>query len=223
MKNDVQNGDIYGRLMILSNLPIRKLKGKRYRTYYECQCNCGNIRYVLRENIVTKRTKSCGCFGAEKLTKYNTTHNDVYSPTYASWAAMVARCKYEGIYPNYANIEVCSRWKEANSVGYLNFKSDMGERPDGMSIDRKDPSGGYNPDNCRWADLNTQAYNKLRGKRNTSGRVGVCFSKIENKFKSYISYKGLFIHLGTYKEFSDAVKAREDGEIKYYGYIKHLK
>ena len=74
-------------------------------------------------------------------------------------------------YPNYGGrgIQVCERWTK-----FKNFLADMGERPDGMTVDRRDPEGGYHcghcaecvrlghTANCRWADRDTQARNKRR-------------------------------------------------------------
>ena len=56
---------------------------------------------------------------------------------------------------NYANLTVCDRW-----LTFANFLEDMGERPEGMSIERKDNSVGYTPSNCVWADRTTQSCNR---------------------------------------------------------------
>ncbi len=79
------------------------------------------------------------------------------TPTYCSWNSMIRRCSPESRekYPSYANIEVCERWKE-----FSNFLEDMGERPEGTSLDRIDVFGNYEPDNCRWATLSQQQRNK---------------------------------------------------------------
>ena len=60
-------------------------------------------------------------------------------------------------YPNYGakGVAVCGRWKL-----FANFLQDMGERPAGMTLDRVDPLGNYEPGNCRWADWKTQRANR---------------------------------------------------------------
>lgn len=88
------------------------------------------------------------------------THGLSSTPTYRSWSAMKARCdgsSGEKNRKNYADrgITVCDRWR-----CFENFLADMGERPAGMTLDRIDPLGNYEPRNCRWADLSTQNKNK---------------------------------------------------------------
>jgi hypothetical protein len=80
-------------------------------------------------------------------------------PLYEVWASMRRRCrdpkhvsfKYYGA----VGIQVCERWNS-----FQNFISDMGERPAGMTLDRRDSSGDYTPANCRWATIAQQNSNK---------------------------------------------------------------
>lgn len=79
--------------------------------------------------------------------------------TYYIWAAMIQRCTNpkNRDYKNYGarGITVCDRWRD-----FTNFLADMGEKPDGLSIDRIDNDGNYEPGNCRWATPAQQASNK---------------------------------------------------------------
>lgn len=76
------------------------------------------------------------------------------SPTYRSWSAMKRRCRPDGHY-GIKGIRVCERWTD-----FRNFLADMGERPDGTTIDRIDNARGYEPGNCRWATLEVQLANR---------------------------------------------------------------
>lgn len=83
-----------------------------------------------------------------------------WTPTYTSWNCMKQRCRdaNHSSYQYYGalGVTVCDRWLES----FDNFVADMGERPEGMTLDRIDPEGNYEPSNCRWADHETQANNK---------------------------------------------------------------
>ena len=81
------------------------------------------------------------------------------NPTYRSWESMKYRCDNPSyhFYAAYGGrgIKYCERWKE-----FKNFLEDMGERPDGMTLDRIDVNKNYEPKNCRWADAKTQRANR---------------------------------------------------------------
>ena len=82
---------------------------------------------------------------------------------YKAWESMIRRCtmpsQYSYKYYGGCGIVVCERWRN-----FVNFLADMGERPDGMTLDRIDPKGNYEPRNCRWADMKTQMRNKTNNR-----------------------------------------------------------
>ena len=93
------------------------------------------------------------------LVARNTTHGKCKSRAYTSWRGMIERCSNpnNNHYKNYggAGVTVCDEWKR-----FENFYASMGDRPDGMTLDRINPHGNYEPSNCRWADEKTQTENK---------------------------------------------------------------
>lgn len=106
-------------------------------------------------------------FVRARRTKHGHTSARWASSTYYSWANMIQRCTNpkNHKYPNYGarGITVCERW-----LTFENFLADVGERPDGLTLDRKDNDGNYEPGNVRWATHKQQANNRRpRRKRNT--------------------------------------------------------
>jgi len=88
------------------------------------------------------------------------------SPTYSSWKSMIRRCTcpHETGFHNYGGrgIKVCTRWYQ-----FKNFLADLGERPPGMQLDRRNNNGHYTPSNCKWSTKKEQANNRRTNRRLT--------------------------------------------------------
>lgn len=156
-RRPVDIGKRVNRLIVLeSGITIN---GKRY--YAKTLCDCGNIKFIHEDSIRAGKINSCGCFSKEATRKSN---KSKANPNYqiegaSSWKAMMARCynKNNNQFPNYGarGITVCERWQIID-----NFIHDMGARPDGMTLDRINGDGNYEPSNCRWLSQKGQQNNK---------------------------------------------------------------
>ena len=153
-------------------------------------------------------------YGDAKFVKKVVGENRTAHPLYKAYHAMHDRCEnpnnthYE--YYGGRGISVCKRW--SGNRGFPNFLKDMGERPDGYSLDRINNNGNYEPKNCRWATKATQSYNQRISVVNTSGHTGVHYYKNTGRWTAYINLNGKRKHLGYFDTKELAIKARNDLE-----------
>lgn len=130
---------------------------------WRCVCDCG--AQVVRSGRALRlgRSKHCGCgYGQAQRRAVHVTHGESGAREYGVWSRMHDRCRSPGNkdYRHYGGrgITVCERW--TGPQGYEHFLADMGRAPDGLTLDRIDNDGNYEPGNCRWATRKQQRANQ---------------------------------------------------------------
>lgn len=146
-------GNVYGRLTVLEEAEKTEYGQSRWL----CACECGTQKVIRGCSLVHGESLSCGCRKLEPNLK-NRKHGESNSPVYRVWSSMLSRCQNPNhrAYANYGGrgIKVCPQWQV-----FENFLADMGKPPEGLSLDRMDNDGNYEPANCRWATRSEQARN----------------------------------------------------------------
>lgn len=146
---------IYGDWVVVG--PAGRDSGGRARCASVCSA-CGKAAVRDWYSIRVGTSKGCDC--------RHTTHGKsrVDDPTYASWQAMRTRClnPTSSDYPQYGGrgITICREWD-----AFERFLADMGARPAGHTLDRREVDGPYSPSNCRWATAKVQRANQRPHKR----------------------------------------------------------
>lgn len=135
-----------------------------------CICDCGKEKIIAGSNLRRGLTRSCGCLRIEITIKRFTTHNESGTNLYTTWGKMIARCANpsDAKWPRYGGrgIKVCDRW-----LKFENFLSDMGARPEGMTLERENNNGNYELGNVIWANQKTQQKNRSTNRLLTLGGI----------------------------------------------------
>jgi hypothetical protein len=166
--NPIVSGQRYSRLLVIEKTD------KRIHHYivYKCLCDCGKEVFINGNSLRTGLTRSCGCIRHERRVAWGKTQvahghdrKGKRSREYITWDGMKSRTTNSKLkdYPNYGGrgIKVCAEWFHSfeNFLAYLKA-SGMYPKPAGLSIDRIENNGNYEPGNIRWADKRLQNSNR---------------------------------------------------------------
>jgi hypothetical protein len=134
---------------------------KSKKAYWVCKCDCGNTCVASGDRLRRGITKSCGCLSRELTRKRLTTHNQSCTKLYFVRRSMIDRCGNEKSisYKNYGGrgIKVCDEWLN-NQEAFFEWAYQNGYK-EGLTLDRIDVNGNYEPSNCRWITQKEQCNN----------------------------------------------------------------
>lgn len=146
-------------------LTVLKLQTtKKHKTYWLCQCDCGNTKVIRKDHLLSGATKSCGCLEKNNLKQleFQSTHGQSKTHLYFVWNTMRQRCRNPNAssFKNYGGrgIKVCREWDE-HFEPFYKWAMANGYKH-GLTIDRIDTNGNYEPKNCRWVTNKIQQNNK---------------------------------------------------------------
>lgn len=190
-----ETGKRYGRLTVVG----KHHQDARKEWYWLCECDCGNKAIVSGNKLRTGNTKSCGCLQEEHRREgFHKTHGKSETPLYIAWLNMRSRCYNPGniMYSNYGGrgIAVCDEWRQS-SEAFMRWAEANGYK-DGLSIDRIDVNGNYEPNNCRWVTKKRQylnrtdshlitAFGKTQTIKEWADESGINYDTIERRINAY--------------------------------------
>lgn len=223
-------GNKFGRLTVVEDLGIFVKEGTKTKLHWvKCKCDCGNEVIISSNNLVSGHTNSCGCYKLERIVdnkrKYNKYHiyddivfvkfsncNEYFICDLEDWEKLKDLCWYKDI--------------NGYAATYLNRAPILMHRivmncPNGLVPDHINRIDGGVCDNrksnLRIASRQQNSLNSKLFSHNTSGYRGISWDKNRSKWESKLGFHGKTIHLGRFDSIEDAIEARKQGELQYYG------
>jgi hypothetical protein len=149
-------GKRVGRLLVIDEKTPKEGRNRQWN----CVCDCGAKKVLTTSNLTHSSVVSCGCFQREHAGEWGIKHGACETRTYRIWKGMKTRCTNFRLpcWRNYGGrgITVCQRWM----VSFEAFIEDMGDAPVGLTLERINNDGNYEPGNCCWATRKEQRANQ---------------------------------------------------------------
>jgi len=172
-------GQKFGRLTVVERVDNANDGHARWL----CQCDCGKEKNINGRELRCGDTRSCGCLKKELMIQRNIqknihghSSNGIISKVYQVWSGIIQRCNNPNNkrYKDYGGrgIRVCEAW-----LKFENFIKDMGEKPEGLTLDRIDNNDDYCPENCRWATRKEQQRNTRINRLITINGITKCIAE----------------------------------------------
>ena len=163
----IKIGTRFGRLVVIDRgepVEFRRKDGSIHHAETSVvRCDCGVVHTVRNNNLKKGHHNSCGCLRHEMRIAAKKTHGCTGTRLYVIWGNMISRCNGKSTSPRNASyvrhgIKVCAEWRNS----FLSFKSWALEHgySASLSIDRINPTGNYEPSNCRWVTMRDQQNNR---------------------------------------------------------------
>lgn len=199
-KLNINPGDQYGHWTVVEEV------NKNNKRYWQCKCICGNEKVVIQSALVSGKSKSCGCkkesrsvvdltgkvFG--RLTVNRLSHKENKRSVWNCKCECGNHIQVKGSYLTQGEVRSCGCLKR--EVNNINLKDKLHEK----YVD----------------DVNTSLLTQKIKSNNTSGVKGVSQHKASGKWDAYISVNKRRIHLGRYINKVDAIRKRQEAELKYH-------
>lgn len=229
---DDLTGQKFGKLTVIEQAEDYVVPSGQHFTRWKCRCECGNISYPITSSLKSGKTQSCGCLGLEKRTSARKRYNEYYIiDNYVVFNTYNG----ESFLIDYEDLDKVKEHCWCNDgrgyfVSHINRKRVSLHRlimdcPKGKVVDHIHGSESRydnRKSNLRIVTASQNAMNKKIPSNNSSGTVGVYWEEKCNKWRARIFAYGDKIDLGYYTNKDDAIKARREGEDKYFGeYSRH--
>lgn len=167
-KYEIKKGDQYGRLTVIEERVTYRKPHHKVRTAH-CRCSCGNEVTICFYHLRSGITKSCGCNRKRISAKARLTHGESKTRMHGIWAGMLARCRNPNVksykYYGAMGVRVCNEWFDFKAFYDWAMANDY---KNNLTIDRIDPTGNYEPSNCRWITKAEQRHTRRDSMQTTN-------------------------------------------------------